>query len=451
MIRRSTRRAPAPCRPALRPTSPASTSTRCGRRSTDPYAFGGRGFSIFQQNADGTIVKVEETGGDFEQILAALPNAGTVFNGENGGGFDSRSDNKGAEPEGVAVGTVNGTPYVFVALERIGGVMVWDVVDPADAKFVQYIPPTSDDFGAEVIKFVAADESPTGRAMLITANEISGSVTTYDIGDPATTKIGAIQGSGHVSAMDGQTVTTEGVVIAVDTNGSRGFYIQDPNGDGDAATSDGIFVFTNAAPTVTVGQLVRVTGVVDEFVANGAAPGSLSTTEIVATAAVGGVDHDPGSRAGHRGDGDRRRRRPAAADRELHRGIRLLESLEGMLVTVKEAVAVGPTNDFGEIYTVIDNDADRGNGVNGAELNGRGACCPSRPAHPISATSTSPAATSTPSACRSTTTTASSPPPRPASTVGAQLGDVTGIVNYDFGNYEVVPTRPTPSSSRARW
>ena len=92
---------------------------------------------------------------------AALLNAGTVFNGENGGGFDSRSDNKGAEPEGVAVGTVNGTPYVFVALERIGGVMVWTST-PADAKFVQYILPTADDFGPEVIKFVAADESPTG-------------------------------------------------------------------------------------------------------------------------------------------------------------------------------------------------------------------------------------------------------------------------------------------------
>ena len=49
------------------------------------------------------------------------------------------------------------------------------------------------------------------------------------------------------------------------------------------------------------------------------------------------------------------------------------ESLEGMLVTVQEAVVVGPTNDFGEIYTVIDNDANRANGVNGAELNSRGA------------------------------------------------------------------------------
>ena len=63
-------------------------------------------------------------------------------------------------------------------------------------------------------------------------------------------------------------------------------------------------MFTNAAPTLsTVGQFVRVTGVVDEFVANGAAPGSFSTTEIVATTAAGGVIEVLGHRPGHRGDG----------------------------------------------------------------------------------------------------------------------------------------------------
>ena len=65
------------------------------------------------------------------------------------------------------------------------------------------------------------------------------------------TPIYQIQGTGHVSALDGQTVSTTGVVTAVDSNG---FYIQDPNGDGNAATSDGIFVFTSSAPTVVVGQ-----------------------------------------------------------------------------------------------------------------------------------------------------------------------------------------------------
>ena len=408
--------------------------------SSDLYSFGGRGFSIFQQNADGTIVKVEETGGDFEQILAALPNAATVFNGENGGGFDSRSDNKGAEPEGVAVGTVDGTPYVFVALERIGGVMVWDVSTPSDAKFVQYLPPTSEDFGPEVIKFVAAGESPTGRAMLIAANEISGSITTYDIAvaGPSTISISTIQGSGHASALDGQTVTTEGVVIAVDTNGSRGFYIQDPNGDGDGATSDGIFVFTNAAPTVTVGQLVRVTGVVDEFVANGAAPGSFSTTEIVATTAAGGVIDVLGTGPAIEatvigGEGGLLPPSSSLADASA-----FYESLEGMLVAVKEAVAVGPTNDFGEIYTVIDNDADRGNGVNGAELNGRGAL-------PIEAGAVDFGNTDlaggdfNPERLQIDDDNGVFAAASPSLSVGAQLGDVTGIVRYDFGNYEIVP------------
>ena len=408
---------------------------------SDLYSFGGRGFSIFQQNADGTIVKVEETGGDFEQILAALPNAATVFNGENGGGFDSRSDNKGAEPEGVAVGTVDGTPYVFVALERIGGVMVWDVSTPSDAKFVQYLPPTSDDFGPEVIKFVAADESPTGRAMLITANEISGSVTTYDIAaaDPSTTSIGTIQGTGHVSALDGQTVTTEGVVIAVDTNGSRGFWIQDPNGDGDAATSDGIFVFTNAAPTVTVGQLVRVTGVVDEFVANGAAPGSFSTTEIVATTAAGGVIDVLGTGPAIEATviGGAGGLLPPSSS--LAEASAFYESLEGMLVTVKEAVVVGPTNDFGEIFTVVDNDADRANGVNGAELNGRGALALEGGA-PDFGNIDLAGGDFNPERLQIDDDSGVAGVVSPSVSNGAQLGDVTGIVRYDFGNYEIVPT-----------
>ncbi len=407
--------------------------------SSDLYGFGGRGFSIFQQNADGSIVKVEETGGDFEQILAALPNAGTVFNGENGGGFDSRSDNKGPEPEGVAVGSVNGTPYVFVALERIGGVMVWDVSTPSDAKFVQYIPPTSEDYGPEVIKFVAAEDSPTGRPMVMTANELTGSVTTYDIVDPSVTQIGVIQGTGHLSALDGQTVTTVGVVTAVDTNGSRGFFIQDPNGDGNAATSDGIFVFTNAAPTVTVGQLVKVTGVVDEFTATNAAPGSFSTTEIVATTAVGGVVTaiGTGPAIGTVVIGGADGLLPPASS--LIDASAFYESLEGMLVTVKEAVVVGPTNDFGEIFVVVDNDADRGNGVNGAELNGRGAL-PIEPGAPDFGNTDMAGADFNPERLQIDDDSGIFNAASPSVSNGAQLGDVTGIVRYDFGNYEIVAT-----------
>ena len=410
---------------------------------TDLHAFGGRGFSIFRQNDDGTIVKVEETGGDVEQILATLPDADTVFNGQNGGEFDSRSDNKGAEPEGVAVGTVDGKTYAFVALERIGGIMVWDVSTPSDARFVQYLPPTSDDFGPEVVTFVAAADSPTGRAMLIAANEISGSITTYDIAGPAgpaATAIGTIQGSGHVSALDGQTVTTEGVVVAVDTNGSRGFYIQDPAGDGDAATSDGIFVFTNAAPTVAVGQLVRVTGVVEEFTPNGAAAGSFSTTEIVATAAAGGeivVLGDGPAIAATVIGGEGGMLPPSGS---LAEASAFYESLEGMLVTVKEAIVVGPTNDFGEIFAVVDDDADRGNGVGGSALTDRGTLTIEGGAPDFGNTDVA-GGDFNPERLQIDDDSGVFAAASPSVSVGAQLGDVTGIVRYDFGNYEIIPTQ----------
>ncbi len=78
----------------------------------------------------------------------------------------------------------------------------------------------------------------------------------------ADTPIYAIQGSGNASPLVGQTVTTTGVVTKLVNNG---FYLQDPAGDGNPATSDGIFVFTSSAPTVSVGQLVRLNGKVAEF------------------------------------------------------------------------------------------------------------------------------------------------------------------------------------------
>jgi predicted extracellular nuclease len=78
----------------------------------------------------------------------------------------------------------------------------------------------------------------------------------------ADTPIYAIQGSGVVSPIVGTVVTTTGVVTRLTNNG---FFLQDVAGDGDPATSDGIFVFTSSAPTVAVGQLIRLTGNVTEF------------------------------------------------------------------------------------------------------------------------------------------------------------------------------------------
>ena len=76
------------------------------------------------------------------------------------------------------------------------------------------------------------------------------------------TPIFQIQGSGAQSSMLGNTVTTRGVVTRVNNNG---YYLQDALGDGDAQTSDGLFVFTNSPPTVLAGQLIEVSGSVAEF------------------------------------------------------------------------------------------------------------------------------------------------------------------------------------------
>jgi uncharacterized protein len=80
--------------------------------------------------------------------------------------------------------------------------------------------------------------------------------------DSAVTPIYQIQGSGNSSSMVGQIVTTSGVVTRVNNNG---FFIQDLTGDANAATSDGIFVFTSSVPSVTTGQLIQLSGTVTEF------------------------------------------------------------------------------------------------------------------------------------------------------------------------------------------
>ena len=158
-------------------------------------SYGGRSFSI--RDANGKLVF--DSGDDFAQITAEqVPE---LFN-SNGtvDSFDSRSDAKGAEPEGVVVGEVEGKNYAFVGLERVGGVMVYDISDPANSKFVQYINPidaeTGDalDLAPEGLQFIPAEDSPNGVPLLTVSNEISGTVSIYQIDLPDTN--GENSGSG---------------------------------------------------------------------------------------------------------------------------------------------------------------------------------------------------------------------------------------------------------------
>jgi len=150
------------------------------------YAFGGRSFSIW--NTAGQLVY--DSGDALEQITsAAFPAFFNASNEDNS--FDSRSDNKGPEPEAAMVAEIGGRTYAFIGLERIGGIVVYDVTDPLSPAFVQYVnnrdftQPTSSvaakDLGLEDLKFIPADDSPTGTPLVMAANEISGTVTFFAI------------------------------------------------------------------------------------------------------------------------------------------------------------------------------------------------------------------------------------------------------------------------------
>ena len=235
----------------------------------------------------------------------------------------------------------------------------------------------------------------------------------------------AIQGAALTSPLTGERVATQGIVTAVDTNG---FYLQDPEGDGDDATSDGIFVFTGGAPGVAVGDAVQVTGTVGEFIPGGPATGNLSTTQLGGSPEITVLSSDvplPDPVViGRDGrvppdmviDDDALQSYDPATD-----GLDFFESLEGMRVTVEDAAAVAPTNRFGEIFTV----ADKGKDATG--LNDRGGI-------------TIAPDDFNPERVQIQSDSGILDVDLPQVATGATLGDVTGVVGYGFGNFEVLVT-----------
>ena len=166
------------------------------------YAYGARSFSI--RDADGALVW--DSGDALEQYIASaecmlgasrdIPCA-DYFNSphDEGDVFDNRSDNKGPEPEGVTIGQLGENTFAFLGLERMGGVMVWDITDPTAPEMVDYLNTRADwntedtesvladagDLGPEGLVFVSAEDSPNGEALLIVGHEVSGTTTVYQI------------------------------------------------------------------------------------------------------------------------------------------------------------------------------------------------------------------------------------------------------------------------------
>jgi DNA-binding beta-propeller fold protein YncE len=151
------------------------------------YVPGARSFSIW--SADGALVY--DSGDQFEQITAAAYPDNFNSNHEENDSFDNRSDNKGPEPEGVAIGEIDGRVYAFIGLERMSGVMVYDVTDPTAPAFVTYSnnrdfsgnaeAGTAGDLGPEGLIFISAENSPTGTPLLVMAHEVSGTTSIFEI------------------------------------------------------------------------------------------------------------------------------------------------------------------------------------------------------------------------------------------------------------------------------
>ncbi|KAB7667790.1 choice-of-anchor I family protein [Bacillus sp. B1-b2] len=142
------------------------------------YTLGGRSFTIW--NADSMEV-VYDSGNEFETITAErLPD---YFNWSNDDdAFEKRSAKKGPEPEDIKVGMIGNEIYAFIGLERISGVMTYNITDPSNATFTNYI--NTRDFSSKVAgdvapegqDFISAENSPTGKPLLIVGNEVSGTV-----------------------------------------------------------------------------------------------------------------------------------------------------------------------------------------------------------------------------------------------------------------------------------
>ncbi len=150
------------------------------------HVMGGRSFSIWNPTNGSLVYDSKDL---IEQITANSPSYGAIFNASNSTGapaIKNRSDDKGPEPEGIAVSYINGSTYAFVALERIGGVMIFNVDIPTSPVFVGYANNRSTtlsgpDLGAEGIIIIAANESPNGKALVILANEVSSTLSIYQI------------------------------------------------------------------------------------------------------------------------------------------------------------------------------------------------------------------------------------------------------------------------------
>jgi predicted extracellular nuclease/2',3'-cyclic-nucleotide 2'-phosphodiesterase (5'-nucleotidase family) len=360
-----------------------------------------------------------------DDFLVVCANAATTPNCDVDDGPDTNFIQNGA-PDAVALAVSGGAVIDTVSYEG-------DTVAP----YTEGTGAGADDPGQD---FVGLSRNPDGAdtddnsadfTLTCITPGTSNTTETTECVDPAPPPpepteltIPEIQGATHFSPYDGEPVRTTGVVTAADSNG---FYLQDAAGDADIATSDAIFVFTGSSPGVAVGDDVTVVGDVSEFFPGGAATGNLPTTQISSDAVEVNSSGNVVPAAVVIGEGGRIPPTEvieddafASFDPETD-GLDFLESVEAMLVTVKAPTMVGGTTPFGELFTLPD-------GVDPTQMSQRGTL------------NISPEDFN-PERIQIDPDSGVFDIDAPFIDTGAVLSDVTGVVGYAFGNFEVIPTQ----------
>ncbi|MFV1883665.1 MAG: choice-of-anchor I family protein [Balneola sp.] len=172
------------------------------------YSYGARSFSIWNAS---TGALVWDSGDEFETLLSSLEADNFNSTNSENDSFDNRSDDKGPEPEAVTLVQLSGKMYAFIGLERIGGIMVYDISDPTNPEFITYdnvrnfdeldfnegIIEGLDDLadvagiatimestvasGPEGISFLMQGASPVGAPLVVVSNEVTGSITIHEV------------------------------------------------------------------------------------------------------------------------------------------------------------------------------------------------------------------------------------------------------------------------------
>lgn len=156
------------------------------------YTVGARSFSIWDPSSQSLVYDSKD---EIELYTSKHPVFSALFNADHeSNGIKVRSRSKGPEPEGLVLAMVNGQQFAFVALERIGGVLVYNINDPANPVLVDYnnnrlTASYGGDLGPETLTYISNETSPDGKAYLVITNEVSGNITVYSVKGAITTPV----------------------------------------------------------------------------------------------------------------------------------------------------------------------------------------------------------------------------------------------------------------------